>query len=160
MHECLGFRKCSETFRSLKYQTRSISQRILHKQNKKQGSHRDPYRELECVYVAQTCLTWEALSWNYNYFRQKNSKGSESDQKSCCTAWIAEQFQQFQVLLQRFIENEPYERGLRPEVFARTRIFSPKLLQVPEFRGTVSELASANCAFVVASAGSDLVFLG
>ncbi|XP_042395392.1 uncharacterized protein LOC121985803 isoform X3 [Zingiber officinale] len=125
----------TETFRSLKYQTRSsTSQRIIHKQNKKQGSHRDPYRELECVYVAQICLAWEALSWNYNYFRQKNSKGSESDQKSCCTAWIAEQFQQFQVLLQRFIENEPYERGRRPEIFARTRIFSPKLLQVPEFR--------------------------
>ncbi|XP_074564169.1 uncharacterized protein LOC141820699 [Curcuma longa] len=129
----------AETFRSLKYQTRSISQRIIHKQNKKQTSHRDPYRELECVYVAQVCLAWEALSWNYNYFRQKNSKGSESDQKSCCTAWIAEQFQQFQVLLQRFIENEPYERGRRPEVFARTRIFSPKLLQVPEFRDTEAD---------------------
>ncbi|XP_074571297.1 uncharacterized protein LOC141827863 isoform X2 [Curcuma longa] len=125
----------TETFRSLKCQPRSISQRIVHKINKKKGSHQTPYQELECLYVAQICLAWEALSWNYNYFRQKNAQGSDdSDKKSCCTEWIVEQFQQFQVLLQRFIENEPYERGRRPEVFARTRTFSSKFLQVPEFR--------------------------
>ncbi|XP_042431587.1 uncharacterized protein LOC122017933 isoform X1 [Zingiber officinale] len=126
----------TEKFRSLKCQPRSISQRIVHKLNKeKKGSRQRPYQELECVYVPQICLAWEALSWNYNYFRQKHAQGSsDSDKKSCCTEWIAEQFQQFQVLLQRFIENEPYERGRRPEVFARTRNFSPKFLQVPEFR--------------------------
>lgn len=97
---------------------------------------RDPCRELESAYVAQVCLAWEALSWNYINFRQKNAK---IDTESFgCPARIAQEFQQFQVLLQRFIENEPYEFGRRAEVYTRRRISSPKLLQVPEFRGTTT----------------------
>lgn len=95
---------------------------------------KNPYQELEAAYVAQICLTWEALSWNYkNFIRSKASQGEED---SGCQAQIAQEFQQFQVLLQRYIENEPYEHGHRPEVYARMRNCSPKLLQVPEFQGT------------------------
>ncbi|CAD5180672.1 unnamed protein product [Musa acuminata subsp. malaccensis] len=125
----------TELFRSMKFQPRSTSQRIAHifTTHKNRGS-RDPYQELEGAYVSQICLAWEALNWNYTNFRRRIAKGSDSESSSC-TAWIAQQFQQFQVLLQRFIENEPYERGRRPQVFAWKRISSPKLLQVPEFRG-------------------------
>ncbi|CAL9055640.1 unnamed protein product [Musa banksii] len=125
----------TELFRSMKFQPRSTSQRIAHifTTHKNRGS-RDPYQELEGAYVSQICLAWEALNWNYTNFWQKIAKGSDSESSSC-TAWIAQQFQQFQVLLQRFIENEPYERGRRPQVFAWKRISSPKLLLVPEFRG-------------------------
>ncbi|KAJ8455980.1 hypothetical protein OPV22_034896 [Ensete ventricosum] len=135
----------TESFRSMKYQPESVSRRIVHKfttqkkkKKKKKKGNRDPYQELESAYVAHICLAWEALNWNYNHFRQWSAKGSNSERASC-TAWMAQQFQQFQVLLQRFIENEPYERGRRPQVFGRTRISSPKLLLVPEFRDSEAD---------------------
>lgn len=96
----------------------------------------DPYLELESAYVAQISLTWEALNWNHANFRRVNA--NREMEGFCCPARIAQQFQQFEVLLQRFIENEPYQRGQRPEVYARVRISCPKLLQVPEFKGTIS----------------------
>ncbi|WOL06331.1 hypothetical protein Cni_G15063 [Canna indica] len=45
----------------------------------------------------------------------------------------AQAFQQFQVLLQRFIENEPFEQGTRVKVYAHGRSSLSKLLQVPNF---------------------------
>lgn len=121
---------------------RSISQRIVHKiANKKKNSEdeiykkkNNPYNELEVAYVAQICLAWEALNWNYATFQRKQASKTELDNNGC-PAHIAQQFQQFQVLLQRYIENEPYERGKRPEIYARMRSVSPKLLQVPEYHG-------------------------
>lgn len=122
---------------------RSVSQRIIHKlatsRNKKSfTSHGNPYNELEAAYVAQICLTWEALNWNYKNFQALRASWGDFDRG--CPAKIAQQFQQFQVLLQRYIENEPYERGRRPEVYARMRSLAPKLLQVPEFRGIFNKL--------------------
>ncbi|XP_064984664.1 uncharacterized protein LOC103969823 [Musa acuminata AAA Group] len=124
----------TESVRSIRFQPRSISERIARKFTiqKKKGGNRDPYQELEIAYVAQISLAWEALNWNYVCFQQRKANGD--GERFYCTARIAQRFQQFQVLLQRFIENEPYQRGRRPQVFARTRISSPKLLQVPEFQ--------------------------
>lgn len=92
----------------------------------------DPYQDLETAYVAQICLTWEALHCQYTLLSQKISCQPDSP-----TSYnqSAQQFQQFQVLLQRFIENEPFEYGSRPEIFARTRKSQPKLLQVPKIQG-------------------------
>ncbi|KAI3411396.1 uncharacterized protein J3R85_018026 [Psidium guajava] len=126
----------TESLRSIKVCPRSISERIVHKIatiNKKTPDIRhNPYRELEAAYVAQICLTWEALNWNYKNFQSKRVGRHDFDPG--CPAHIAQQFQQFQVLLQRYIENEPYEQGRRPEVYARMRLLAPKLLQVPEYR--------------------------
>jgi hypothetical protein len=111
-----------------------VSERIVQKLTPKPRPAiglRDPYPELERVYVAQICLTWEALNWNYASFRRHAGDIAAR----CCPARVAQEFQQFQVLLHRFIENEPYEYGLRPEVYARMKNSSPKLLLVPEFRG-------------------------
>lgn len=118
---------------------RSISERIVHKlaTRKKEASdprRQNPYHELEAAYVAQICLTWEALNWNYKNFQLLLASRREFDPG--CPAHIAQQFQQFQVLLQRYVENEPYEYGKRPEIYARMRISAPKLLQVPEYRGS------------------------
>ncbi|XP_047958058.1 uncharacterized protein LOC125203693 [Salvia hispanica] len=88
----------------------------------------DPYQDLETVYVAQLCLTWEALHCQYTQLNQKISCQPDSP---ASYNQSAQQFQQFQVLLQRFIENEPFELGSRPEIFTRTRKSLPKLLQVP-----------------------------
>uniref|UniRef100_M8BYV8 Uncharacterized protein n=1 Tax=Aegilops tauschii TaxID=37682 RepID=M8BYV8_AEGTA len=136
--------------RSIKCQPRSMSQRITHKLSmaaprpKPRSAEapapaiglRDPYPELERVYVAQICLTWEALNWNYTTFRRHNAGvgGTMMLEARCCPARVAQEFQQFQVLLYRFMENEPFEHGRRPEVYARMKNSSPKLLLVPEFR--------------------------
>ncbi|GMH03876.1 hypothetical protein Nepgr_005715 [Nepenthes gracilis] len=92
-----------------------------------------PYQDLERAYVAHICLTWEVLHCQYTQLSQKISCQPENP---TCYNDSAQQYQQFQVLLQRFIENEPYEQGLRPEVYARTRYSLPKLLQVPNVQGS------------------------
>ncbi|XP_071686112.1 uncharacterized protein [Rutidosis leptorrhynchoides] len=92
----------------------------------------DPYLDLETSYVSQVCLTWEALHCQYTQLRHIIASQSEN---SKCYNHTAQQFQQFQVLLQRFIENEPFERGLRPQVYAQTRNSFSKLLQVPNILG-------------------------
>ncbi|KAJ9559600.1 hypothetical protein OSB04_004760 [Centaurea solstitialis] len=74
-----------------------------------QQPEHDPYVDLETAYVSQLCLTWEALHCQYSQLITCQSETSK------CYNQSAQQFQQFQVLLQRFIENEPFERGLRPE---------------------------------------------
>ncbi|CAN0840195.1 hypothetical protein LINGRAHAP2_LOCUS2754 [Linum grandiflorum] len=89
----------------------------------------DPYQELETAYVAQMCLTWEALHCQYTQLCQRISCQPENP---TCYNHSAQLFQQFQVLLQRFIENEPFEQGFRAEVFARSRKVLPRLLQVLE----------------------------
>ncbi|KAI3454867.1 hypothetical protein Pfo_011536 [Paulownia fortunei] len=126
----------TESLRSIQAYPRSISERIVHKlgtKSKKSSEFRhNPYHELESAYVAQICLTWEALNWNYKYFQRLRASRREFDPG--CPAYIAQQFQQFQVLLQRYVENEPYEHGRRPEIYARMRSLAPKLLQVPEYR--------------------------
>ncbi|KAG1334780.1 hypothetical protein COCNU_03G008990 [Cocos nucifera] len=131
----------TELLRSIKYHSRSISRRIVRKlfMKSKKSLRRvmNPYLELESAYVAQICLTWEALNWNYTNFGPANSDRDEEGY--CFPARIAQQFQQFEVLLQRFIENEPYEHGRRPEVYARVRSYSPKLLQVPEYKDSEAD---------------------
>nr|GMD00060.1 uncharacterized protein LOC109184089 isoform X2 [Ipomoea batatas] len=127
---------------SLQSCPRSISERIACKltRNKTTSDFRhinnNPYHELEAAYVAQICLTWEALNWNYNYFQRLRASfgGRVTGEDHGCPPTVAQQFQQFQVLLQRYIENEPYEHGRRPEIYARMRSLAPKLLQVPEYR--------------------------
>ncbi|KAA8542707.1 hypothetical protein F0562_023794 [Nyssa sinensis] len=131
----------TESLRSIQACPTSISERIVHKlttKNKRSTEFsQNPYQELEGAYVAQICLTWEALNWNYKYFQRLRASRRESDPG--CPAHIAQQFQQFQVLLQRYVENEPYEHGRRPEVYARMRSLAPKLLQVPEYRDSDDE---------------------
>ncbi|KAM0841318.1 hypothetical protein ACQ4PT_059087 [Festuca glaucescens] len=140
----VGAQKLTETesFKSIKYLPRSMSQRITHKLSMAPTPPpiglRDPYPELERVYVAQICLTWEALNWNYTSFWRHNGGGGGGPmtklEDRCWPARVAQEFQQFQVLLYRFIENEPFEYGRRPEIYARMKNSSPKLLLVPEFR--------------------------
>ncbi|GKV39427.1 hypothetical protein SLEP1_g47192 [Rubroshorea leprosula] len=127
----------TESLRSIQACPRSISERIVYKIaaiNKKPSDIRhNPYHELEAAYVAEICLTWEALNWNYKNFEQKRTARGQGFDIGC-PAGIAQRFQQFLVLLQRYVENEPYEQGRRPEIYARMRLLAPKLLLVPEYR--------------------------
>lgn len=92
----------------------------------------DLHQDLETAYIAQMCLAWEALNCQYTQLTRKIMCYNEN---STCYNHSAQQFQQFQVLLQRYIENEPFAKGLRPEIFARMRNSLPKLLHVPLIQG-------------------------
>ncbi|KAK9757100.1 hypothetical protein RND81_01G139700 [Saponaria officinalis] len=94
------------------------------------------YQDLETAYVAHICLTWEALHSQYTQLSQKISCQPENP---TCYNHCAQQYQQFQVLIQRYIENEPFEQGTRVEKYARSRNTFSKLLQVPNVRGTCDD---------------------
>lgn len=93
----------------------------------------DLCQDLETTYVAQLCLTWEVLHCQHTQLSQKISCQPDSP---ISYNHSAQQFQQFLVLLQRFIETEPFEPGTRPEIYARMRNALPMLLQVPKVQGS------------------------
>ncbi|KAJ8625831.1 hypothetical protein MRB53_034361 [Persea americana] len=83
--------------------------------------------DLETVYVGQACLSWEFLHWQY----EKSRELSESNpQGGCQYNQVAGEFQQFQVLVQRFLENEPFQ-GPRVQNFVKSRCVNRNFLQVP-----------------------------
>ncbi|XWS32865.1 hypothetical protein CRYUN_Cryun22dG0027000 [Craigia yunnanensis] len=88
------------------------------------------HSDLEMVYVGQLCLSWEILHWQY----EKAVEIWESDPYGMrCYNEVAGEFQQFQVLVQRFIENEPFE-GPRVQNYVKKRCALRNLLQVPVIR--------------------------
>ncbi|KAI3953466.1 hypothetical protein MKW92_008731 [Papaver armeniacum] len=102
----------TESLRAIEACPRSISQEIVHKLTTKNKPNTTSSANLKI------CLTWEALNWNYkNYQRLKATYNPIPG-----------------FITTVYIENEPYEHGRRPEIYARIRNSAPKLLQVPEFR--------------------------
>ncbi|KAL9265436.1 hypothetical protein AKJ16_DCAP13848, partial [Drosera capensis] len=86
--------------------------------------------DLEMVYVGQLCLSWEFLHWEYG----KALELWDSDPHGFLQYnKVAGEFQQFQVLLQRFVEDEPF-KGPRVQNYAKTRRHQQHLLQVPVIR--------------------------
>ncbi|CAN4082595.1 unnamed protein product [Withania somnifera] len=86
--------------------------------------------DLEVVYVGQMCLSWEFLHWQY----MKALNLWDSDPRGIRKYnEVAGEFQQFQVLMQRFIENEPFQ-GPRVQYFIKSRNDLRNLLQVPVIR--------------------------
>lgn len=87
--------------------------------------------ELEVVYVGQLCLSWEYLHWQYLKAREL----LESDQYEVRRYnEVAGEFQQFQVLIQRFLEDEPFQ-GPRVQNYIKNRCVLRNLLQVPVVKG-------------------------
>ncbi|CAA3022266.1 Hypothetical predicted protein [Olea europaea subsp. europaea] len=83
--------------------------------------------DLEVVYVGQMCLSWEFLHWQY----EKALDLWDSDPRGIHRYnEVAGEFQQFQVLMQRFIEDEPFQ-GPRVENYIKSRCVLRTLLQVP-----------------------------
>ncbi|CAL9102509.1 unnamed protein product [Musa textilis] len=86
--------------------------------------------DLEVVYVGQTCLSWEFLRWQYEKARQL----PECDPyRSHQYNRVAVEFQQFQVMMQRFIEDEAFQ-GLRLPNYVKQRCAVENLLLVPVIR--------------------------
>ncbi|KAE8723427.1 hypothetical protein F3Y22_tig00012385pilonHSYRG00006 [Hibiscus syriacus] len=97
-----------------------------------QQSTNDPYHDLEVAYVAQISLTWEAFHCQYTQLSQLVLCQPDNPASYNHSAQL---LQQFHVLLQRFIENEPFQDGPRAEIYARARHVLPKLLQIPNIQG-------------------------
>ncbi|KAJ9564035.1 hypothetical protein OSB04_000001, partial [Centaurea solstitialis] len=101
--------------------------------------------DLEVVYVGQMCLSWEILHWQY----EKALDIWESDPRGVRRFnEIAEEFQQFQVLMQRFIEDEPFQDP-RIQNYVKSRCVFRNLLQVPVIREDhLKSLKKARSEFV------------
>ncbi|KAG6420934.1 hypothetical protein SASPL_117480 [Salvia splendens] len=113
-----------------------VSKKLWTSKHKKQGS--SPMKKLmnelqgdvEVVYVGQMCLSWEILQWEYD----KALELWNSDPHSVYRYnEVVAEFQQFQVLLLRFIEDEPFQGG-RVQTYVKARCVLRNLLQVPLVR--------------------------
>ncbi|ONK73868.1 uncharacterized protein A4U43_C03F400 [Asparagus officinalis] len=86
--------------------------------------------DLETVYVGQTCLSWEFLHWQFEKARERR----DSDPyRSHRYNQVAGEFQQFQVTVQRFVENESFQ-GPRLQNYVKNRCVLRNLLEVPVVR--------------------------
>ncbi|KAL5739068.1 hypothetical protein ACOSP7_027992 [Xanthoceras sorbifolium] len=90
--------------------------------------------DFEMVYVAQSCLSWEALHYQYTKVQslgQLKNGGFNGN--------VVGEFQKFQVLLERFLEDERCE-GKRICNYVRGRFALKSLLQVPQISGFLEEI--------------------
>ncbi|EEF28325.1 uncharacterized protein LOC8278104 isoform X1 [Ricinus communis] len=139
----LGFLQSKDPLKSLSSNkvstpalTSLLSQKFLLGKRKKSSSDpmmsfiKELHSDLEMIYVGQMCLSWEILHWQY----EKALEIWDSDPYGIrCYNEVAGEFQQFQVLMQRFIENEPFE-GPRVQNYVKNRCVLRSLLQVPVIR--------------------------
>lgn len=88
--------------------------------------------DFEMVYVAQSCLSWEAL--HYQYTKVKSLADSTSQNNGVFPGNLHGEFQKFQVLLERFLEDESCG-GKRIWNYVRGRFGLNSLLQVPQISG-------------------------
>lgn len=115
---------------SLLSQSFSISKGKNHENEPTMKFVKELQSDLEVVYVGQMCLSWEILYWQY----EKALDLWESDPRGIRRfTEVAGEFQQFQVLMQRFIEDEPFE-GPRVQNYIKNRCVLRNLLQVPVIR--------------------------
>ncbi|XP_022741129.1 uncharacterized protein LOC111292808 [Durio zibethinus] len=90
--------------------------------------------DFELVYVAQSCLTWEALHHQYRKLKFLTFSNTLFSDK------VAGDFQNFQELLERFLEEERYRyHGKRDWNYVQARCASKSLLQVPKLSGLLEE---------------------
>lgn len=62
--------------------------------------------DLELIYVGKICLSWEILCWQYVKTKQCDS------QQPHRYDLVANEFQLFQVLIQSFLEDDMFEKGI------------------------------------------------
>ncbi|KAH6763511.1 hypothetical protein C2S52_020944 [Perilla frutescens var. hirtella] len=113
-----------------------VSQNLWLFKHKKHGSNpikkliNELEGDLEVVYVGQMCLSWEFMHWQY----EKALELWNSDPLGVHRYnEVAGELQQFQVLVQRFTEDEPFQ-GPRVQSYVKSRCVLRNLLQVPVIR--------------------------
>ncbi|KAB2090246.1 hypothetical protein ES319_A03G111600v1 [Gossypium barbadense] len=99
-------------------------------------SIRDLHMAFETVYVGQVCLSWEILHWQYGKVKRLWECDSLATHQY---NQAAEEFQRFQVLVQRFLEDEPFQDRPRVENYAKNRCALRLLLQVPVIKDDCSK---------------------
>ncbi|MED6180262.1 hypothetical protein PIB30_008761 [Stylosanthes scabra] len=102
-------------------------------------------RDLELVYVGQVCLTWEILCWQHNKAKELQQHDSPWPRRYNL---VAGEFQLFQVLIQRFIENEPFQ-GPRIKNYVKNRCILRNLLQIPPIKGEQTLMSLEPCRVVL-----------
>ncbi|KAG2312907.1 hypothetical protein Bca4012_027514 [Brassica carinata] len=118
---------------------------------KKHKLERDPIerlvkeasRDFETVYVSQLCLSWEILRWQYTKLLEFDSHLANAT--TCQYNLVAGEFQLFQVLLQRFVENEPFQSLSRVETYLKNRRHFHNFLQIPLVRDDRSSKSNKKC---------------
>lgn len=96
------------------------------------------HRDLELVYVGQVCLSWEILCWQQRKIQELKNYDSQRPRRYNL---VAGEFQHFQVLMQRFIEDEPFQQGpCRFQNYVKNRCVIRNLLQVPAIKGTHTKI--------------------
>ncbi|KAK7317990.1 hypothetical protein RJT34_02673 [Clitoria ternatea] len=89
------------------------------------------HRDLELVYVGQLCLSWEILCWQHMKVQELKQYDSEWPRRYNL---VAGDFQLFQVLIQRFLEDEPFQQGPRIQNYVKNRCIIRNLLQIPAIK--------------------------
>lgn len=87
-------------------------------------------RDLELVYIGQVCLSWEILRWQYGKLKllleyEYDSRGHHHSYNV-----VAGEYQQLQVLMHRFLEEELIQ-GPRIKHYVESRCLCRSILQVP-----------------------------
>ncbi|PIA62678.1 hypothetical protein AQUCO_00200591v1 [Aquilegia coerulea] len=120
-------RSSAPTLTALLSQNFSLSKRRRPEADSSVKFVKDLESDLEMVYVGQLCLSWEFLYWQY----EKAKELLESDPYEIRPYnQVAGEFQQFQVLIQRFLEDECFQ-GPRIQNYIKSRCVLRNLLQVP-----------------------------
>ncbi|MQL91511.1 hypothetical protein Taro_024130 [Colocasia esculenta] len=109
-------------------------------------------RDLEQVYVAQSCLGWAVLHDQYRTVESLASSSSAGNAFPCGN--VTGKFQQFRVLLHRYMENECREVN-RFWSYCQSRFSAANLLQVPDV--SVFEAFGADAAAETTTASDMLV---
>nr|GMC90256.1 uncharacterized protein LOC109153702 isoform X1 [Ipomoea batatas]GMC91589.1 uncharacterized protein LOC109153702 isoform X1 [Ipomoea batatas] len=105
------------TFKSLLSQNLLLLKHKSHRADPMKKFIKELQSDLEVVYVGQMCLSWEFLNWQYG----KALDLWDSDPRGLHQYnEVAGEFQQFQVLIQRFIEDEPFQ-GTRVQHYINRR---------------------------------------
>ncbi|OMO79040.1 Ribosomal protein L34Ae [Corchorus capsularis] len=97
---------------------------------------RDLQKDFETVYVGQVCLSWEILHWQFEKVKELlecDSHGTRQFNQ------VAGELQLFQVLVQRFLENEPFQARPRVENYVKNRSSVRHFLQVPVIKDDCSK---------------------
>lgn len=105
------------------------------------------HKDFELVYVGQLCLSWEILHWQYKKALELQEFDSQELRQY---NQVAGEFQIFQVLLQRFIENEPFQGCTRVLNHVNSRCAHCNFLQVPVIKGKyISQRLCLFCCMIL-----------
>ncbi|XP_055805179.1 uncharacterized protein LOC129873997 [Solanum dulcamara] len=96
--------------------------------------------DLELVYVAQSCLSWEAL---HHQYKKVEALCCSNSKNGVFYGNVAARFQKFQIMLERFVEDDSCG-GKRHLNYVHRRFSQKNLLQVPEVSGYVESNERVN----------------